>query len=608
MYVTGKVVAVNEENQEERVRIDHLTEILNDLSKPYRNQEVAVLKTESLAEDTAESQLNQDINKKINDIFSQNYILRSNNSQRRVRLNQISEDKFIDPILVLGTDGVGTKLKVAQEIKKQNTVGIDLVAMCVNDTLCNGAKPVTFLDYYACGGINRETGNDILSGVIDGCEQSGGCLIGGKTVVVPQLYEEEEYDLAGFACGVAENEALLPKTDEIIEGDIVIGLPSSGVHSNGFSLIHKIMQIAGVTFHDKAPFSASGKTFGEEFLTPTKIYTQIIGPLLPLREIKAIAHITGGGLLENIPRVLPEHLAVHLHAAEINIPPVFAWLATVGNIANEELQKTYNCGIGLILIVSAKNAQQICNSLKFEHHAKILGTVKSRAVNKTQVVIDKNEFTKNLQHEQLLLTQPKKKVGVLISGTGSNLQALINATRNSTFGIHAEIVVVISNKDNVLGLKRAADAGIPNKVISHLKFKESSNPREAFDRELTAELKAHGVDIICLAGFMRILSTEFVREWKGRLLNIHPSLLPKYPGLHAQKQALETKPRDTHSGCTVHFVDEGVDTGTIICQESVEIRDDDTEDTLSQRILTAEHYAFPHALRLVANGLIKLNH
>lgn len=251
------------ETLDERVTINHLSEILNDLSKPYRNHEATVLIPELVNEDSAKELLSLDINKQIDQKFAQNYIQRHCSNIRSVRLHPNGKPKFKDPILVLGTDGVGTKLKIAQDIKKQNTVGIDLVAMCVNDTLCNGAEPLTFLDYYACGKINRETGNDIISGVIDGCQQSGGCLIGGKIAVIPQLYEEEEYDLAGFACGVAENEALLPKTEAIVDGDIVIALPSSGVHSNGFSLVHKIMQIADVTFHDKAPFSATGRTFGK---------------------------------------------------------------------------------------------------------------------------------------------------------------------------------------------------------------------------------------------------------------------------------------------------------------------------------------------------------
>lgn len=340
---------------------------------------------------------------------------------------------------------------------------------------------------------------------------------------------------------------------------------------------------------------------GEEFLIPTKIYAGIIAPLLKTKKIKAIAHITGGGLLENIPRVLPDHLAIQLDAEKMHIPPVFAWLAANGNIVNEELQRTYNCGIGLILVVSKEHATEIESLLKLEHHAKIVGSVKNRQPHEKQVQIDDVKFTANFERVKRNLTKPKKRVGVLISGNGSNLQALIDATRNTAFGANGEIVLVISNKTSAFGLKRAESAGIPHKTISHLDFAKCDNPREAFDRSLTAELEAANVDVVCLAGFMRILSSEFVRRWKGKLINIHPSLLPKYPGLHAQKQALEASPRDTVSGCTVHFVDEGVDTGTIICQETVPIFDNDTEDSLSERIHKAEHFAFPHALRLIVN-------
>lgn len=340
---------------------------------------------------------------------------------------------------------------------------------------------------------------------------------------------------------------------------------------------------------------------GEEFLVPTKIYAGIIAPLLKTQKIKAIAHITGGGLLENIPRVLPNHLAVQLDAEKMHIPPIFAWLAANGNIVNEELQRTYNCGIGLILVVSKKNANEIESLLKFEHKAKIIGSVRNRKATEKQVQIDDNKFTANLNRVKRNLTKPKKRVGVLISGNGSNLQALIDATRNTAFGANAEIVLVLSNKASAFGLKRAAAAGIAHKTISHLDFVTCENPREAFDRSLTAELEAANVDVVCLAGFMRILSSEFVRRWKGHLINIHPSLLPKYPGLHAQKQALDASPRDKFSGCTVHFVDEGVDTGAVIHQEHVPILDDDTEDTLSDRIHRAEHFAFPHALRLIVN-------
>lgn len=196
----------------------------------------------------------------------QNSHVRRHHENRLIRLHPNGHPKYQDPILVIGTDGVGTKLKIAQDINKHDTVGIDLVAMCVNDTLCNGAEPLTFLDYYACGKFDNEVAKNVIKGVADGSQQSSSSLINGKSVEVPLLYEEHEYDLAGFALGVAENGNLLPRTNEIAVGDAIIGLPSSGVHSNGFSLVHKVMEVAGSTFHDPAPFSASGKTFGKFFV------------------------------------------------------------------------------------------------------------------------------------------------------------------------------------------------------------------------------------------------------------------------------------------------------------------------------------------------------
>lgn len=525
--------------------------------------------------------------------------------QKFVRLNADGRQLYKDPILVIGADGVGTKLKIAQTIDKHDTVGIDLVAMSVNDILCNGAKPLTFLDYYACDRFNDEKSVSIVKGIADGCLLGECSLVGGDPIELPQIYTKDEYDLAGFAMGVVENGRLLPRVDEIADGDYVIALPSSGVHSNGFSLVHKVLSKANATYNDPAPFSNNGKTFGEEFLTPTKIYVAPIVPLLEEKKIKAIAHITGGGLLENIPRVLPDHLSVHLDAEKMCIPPIFAWMSGIGNIENTELQRTYNCGIGLILIVSKQHALEIESRLKFNLNANIVGVVKQRKTNEAQVIIDDKQFTASVERTKNILTKPKKRVGVLISGTGSNLQALIDATRNTNFGINAEIVLVLSNKSEAYGLKRAENANIPHKTISHLSFRSCAKPRVEFDRALTAELEKYSVDIVCLAGFMRILSEEFVRHWKGKLINIHPSLLPKYPGLDAQKQAFEDSPRDTVSGCTVHFVDEGVDTGAHIWQETVPILPNDTVDTLTERIHKAEHYAFPHALRLLANDLIK---
>ncbi|EDX04047.1 trifunctional purine biosynthetic protein adenosine-3 [Drosophila simulans] len=502
---------------------------------------------------------------------------------------------YQDPILILGTDGVGTKLKIAQQTNRNTSVGIDLVAMCVNDILCNGAEPISFSSYYACGLWQEQLAKEVHSGVQEGARQANSSFIDSHSAALPLLYGPQVYDLAGFALGIAEHCGILPLLDEIQPGDVLIGLPSSGVHSNGFSLVHAVLKRVGLGLHDKAPFSE--KTLGEELLVPTKIYVQALSTLLSRGNhgIKALAHITGGGLSENIPRVLRKDLAVRLDANKFQLPPVFAWLAAAGNISSTELQRTYNCGLGMVLVVAPTEVENVLKELRYPQRAAVVGEVVARKDPKKPQVVVQN-FEASLTRTQKMLSQRRKRVAVLISGTGSNLQALIDATRDSAQGIHAEVVLVISNKPGVLGLQRATQAGIPSLVISHKDFAS----REVYDAELTRNLKAARVDLICLAGFMRVLSAPFVREWRGRLVNIHPSLLPKYPGLHVQKQALEAGEKE--SGCTVHFVDEGVDTGAIIVQAAVPILPDDDEDSLTQRIHKAEHWAFPRALAMLANG------
>ncbi|EDW87799.1 trifunctional purine biosynthetic protein adenosine-3 [Drosophila yakuba] len=503
--------------------------------------------------------------------------------------------QYKDPILILGTDGVGTKLKIAQQTNRNTSVGIDLVAMCVNDILCNGAEPISFSSYYACGRWQEQLAKEVHSGVQEGARQANSSFIDSHSAALPLLYEPQVYDLAGFALGIAEHSGILPLLEEIQPGDVLIGLPSSGVHSNGFSLVHAVLKRVGLGLHDKAPFSE--KTLGEELLVPTKIYVQALSTLLSRGNhgIKALAHITGGGLSENIPRVLRKDLAVRLDANKFQLPPVFAWLAAAGNISSTELQRTYNCGLGMVLVVAPTEVESVLKELRYPQRAAVVGEVVARKDPKKPQVVVQN-FEASLARTQKMLSQRRKRVAVLISGTGSNLQALIDATRDSAQGIHADVVLVISNKPGVLGLERATQAGVPSLVISHRDFAS----REVYDAELTRNLKAARVDLICLAGFMRVLSAPFVREWRGRLVNIHPSLLPKYPGLHVQKQALEAG--ETESGCTVHFVDEGVDTGAIIVQAAVPILPDDDEDSLTQRIHKAEHWAFPRALALLANG------
>lgn len=257
---------------------------------------------------------------------------------------------FKDPVLVAATDGVGTKVKIAIDTGLHNGIGIDLVAMSVNDLVVQGAEPLFFLDYIACGKLDPEAAAAIVAGIAEGCRESGCALIGGETAEMPGLYKYGDYDLAGFAVGAAERGTLLPSKD-IAAGDAVIGLASSGVHSNGFSLVRKVVEKSRVAFDAPAPF-APVMTLGGALLAPTKLYVKSC--LRAIREtggIKGLAHITGGGFTDNIPRVLPKHLGVRIDLTAVPVLPVFKWLAGEGNIAELELLRTFNCGIGMIVIV-----------------------------------------------------------------------------------------------------------------------------------------------------------------------------------------------------------------------------------------------------------------
>src|SRR5258705_9229468 len=270
---------------------------------------------------------------------------------------------FSDPVLVASTDGVGTKVKIAVETGRHATIGIDLVAMSVNDLVVQGAEPLFFLDYFACGKLAPEVGAQVVKGVADGCRESGGALIGGETAEMPGLYKAGDYALAGFAVGAAERGTLLPRPD-IAVGDAVIGLASSGVHSNGYSLVRKIVQNSGLGFDAPAPF-APVMTLGGALLTPTRLYVKSC--LRAIREtgaIKGLAHITGGGFTANIPRVLPKHLGVGIDLARLPALPVFKWLAEQGGIAELELLRTFNCGIGMIAIVKSGAVDQVSDILK----------------------------------------------------------------------------------------------------------------------------------------------------------------------------------------------------------------------------------------------------
>jgi phosphoribosylformylglycinamidine cyclo-ligase len=265
---------------------------------------------------------------------------------------------YRDPVLVSGTDGVGTKLKIAQALGRHDTIGIDLVAMCANDVVVHGAEPLFFLDYFATGCLDVETGRAIVAGIAEGCRQAGCALIGGETAEMPGMYPDGEYDLAGFCVGAAERARLL-RPERVKPGDTVLGLASSGAHSNGYSLIRRIVAERGLDYAGPAPFDSS-RTLGSALLEPTRIYIRAALGAAATGQLHGLAHITGGGLIENIPRVLPEGLGVVLDAGSWPLPPLFRWLAEAGRIPPDELARVFNCGIGMVAIGRAEMRDALC--------------------------------------------------------------------------------------------------------------------------------------------------------------------------------------------------------------------------------------------------------
>jgi len=292
--------------------------------------------------------------------------------------------KYKRPVMVSGTDGVGTKLKLAFRMKKHDTVGIDLVAMSVNDILVSGAEPVFFLDYFACSKLDVGVAADVVKGIAEGCEQAGCSLIGGETAEMPGMYDPNEYDLAGFAVGLVEKDRIIDGT-RIAAGDAVIGLAASGAHSNGFTLIRKVIAVSGAdlyeAFDDK-------QTLGEALLEPTRIYVKAVLAVLEKINVRGIAHITGGGLTENIPRVLPEKACARLESERWPMPKIFDWLQRHGRIQADEMRRTFNCGIGMVMIVARGDVKATLDTLcASDVDAYEIGSIVEREANGPQVVV-----------------------------------------------------------------------------------------------------------------------------------------------------------------------------------------------------------------------------
>lgn len=269
---------------------------------------------------------------------------------------------YTDPVLIAATDGVGTKLMIAQAAGIHDTVGIDLVAMCVNDLVVQGAEPLFFLDYLATSKLHPDEASETVRGIAEGCRQAGCALIGGETAEMPGMYSPGDYDLAGFSVGAVERDRLLPTVD-LAENDVVLGLASAGLHSNGFSLVRRVVENEGLDYAAPAPFD-SGMPLGQALLTPTRIYVKSCLAAIRRGGVKALAHITGGGLIENVPRVLPDGFGATFYAKAWDIPPVFKWLSQSGGIPLDEMARTFNCGIGMILVVSSDQAADVIESLR----------------------------------------------------------------------------------------------------------------------------------------------------------------------------------------------------------------------------------------------------
>ena len=291
--------------------------------------------------------------------------------------------KFKEPVLVSGTDGVGTKLKLAFELNKHDTVGIDLVAMSVNDILVQGAEPLFFLDYFACGKLEVGTAAQVIKGIAEGCEQSGCALVGGETVEMPGMYPAGEYDLAGFAVGCVDKANIIDGTT-IAAGDVMLGLASSGAHSNGYSLIRKLIEKSGIDFES----DFHGRKFKDVVMAPTRIYVKSLLKLIWTLPVKGLAHITGGGITENVPRVLPAGLTAEITKGSWTMPPLFTWLQAQGNVAEDEMYRTFNCGIGMVVIV-AKEYADAAESLLIEagETVSVIGHIREQQAGEAPTVV-----------------------------------------------------------------------------------------------------------------------------------------------------------------------------------------------------------------------------
>src|SRR6056300_452823 len=421
-----------------------------------------------------------------------------------------------NPKIVACTDGVGTKVEIANLLSKYDTIGIDLVAMSVNDLIVQGARPLLFLDYISINKIDLNKLKLILKGIVRGCKISNCELVGGETAEMPGTYEKGKFDIAGFAVGLVDEKKILSKKI-IKKNDLILAIPSSGIYSNGYSLVRHEL--------NKKKINLKNNSFlKKELLRPTKIYVKEVLNLIDNNLLNGCANITGGGLADNIKRVIPDKLVADIDLNKVRTKKIFKWLKQ-NNIDDEEMLKTFNCGVGFCLIVNPKNLNKI------------------------------TKFSK---------------------------------IKNSPISID----LIFSNTSKAKGLKFSSQFNIKKYVSSFKNYKIA-------ETKILNLLKKENIKFICLAGFMKILSKSFIKKFNGKIVNIHPSLLPKYKGLDTHFKAIQNK--DKVAGCTVHFVTAKLDSGKIILQKKVKISKKDTSISLAKKVLKQEHKLYPVAIKKLFN-------
>ncbi|NWI01728.1 PUR2 protein, partial [Tichodroma muraria] len=516
---------------------------------------------------------------------------------------------YDDPILVSQTKGLGPKLQVAQVCKRHDTIGQDLVALCVNDLLAQGAEPLFFLSHLACGKLDAEVMETIKEGIAEACRSAGCAFLGEEVTEVAAPCPSGLCDLAGFAVGAVERGQRLPGLRRAEEGDALLGLGSAGIHGRAFAVVRNILLTSSLRCSSPGPGSCGDSTLGDVLLTPGKTFSPALLPVLRSGHVKGFAP-TAEGLLGGISRVLPDHVSAVLDALSWKIPEIFRWLYKEGNLSAEEMAQIFPCGIGAVLVVQKELAQHVLQDIQRQQEAWLIGKVVAPCHTAgSHIEVENLAEALQLSSPQQLLNdsaaeiqpQPGKrkvKVAVLVSGAGTALPALIGSAREP--GSCAQLVLVISNRPGVEELRSAARAGIPTRVIDHKLY----GSRSEFDSTIDRVLEEFSVELICLSGFMRVLSSPFLRKWKGKILNASPSLFPVIKDGNVHQESLESGFKV--AGCTVHFVLEEPSAGAAIRREPLPPRPGDAEGALRERLREAELRAFPLALQLVASGAVWL--